>query len=297
MSLLGASKSDARPARATKIIVRDELKASRFISTRLFQKHKGVSMNIKFRNESDKNIILTLNGIVHFSKPHSEDILQSNNEIHLSLTTEDDYSYETASEKRGLTLFHRFITIADYNFTLDKDSEISLTVESARGNNFDSYQRVIPTLNGRHLPSARYSVKNESSVRQKLKYDEEKLDKTSTVINIGMKLDNIIATVCGVFLVLVLLIIAIFYFKEYPKTTAIILSILFVVGAVGYKILKKFINFITKIFEKFLDRHGDKIGDAIAPCTDMPMELFEDVNSYFDTEYISAVFRYSTKRK
>ena len=261
-------------------------------------------MNIKFKNESDKNIILTLNGIVHFSKPHSEDILQSNNEIHLSLTTEDDYSYETASEKRGLTLFHRFITIADYNFTLDKDSEISLTVESARGNNFDSYQRVIPTLNGSHLPSARYSVKNESSVRQKLKYDEdnlnrfdEKLDKTSTVINIGMKLDNIIATVCGVFLVLVLLVIAIFYFKEYPKTTAIILSILFVVGAVGYKILKKFINFITKIFEKFLDRHGDKIGDTIAPCTDMPMELFEDVNSYFDAEYISAVFRYSTKRK
>ena len=261
-------------------------------------------MNIKFRNESDKNIILILNGIVRFLKPHSENILQSNNEICLSLTTEDEYSYETASEKRGLTLFHRFITIADYNFILDKDSEISLTVESARGNNFDSYQRVIPTLYGGRLPIARYSIKNESSVRHKLKFDEDnlnrfdnKLDKTNKVINLGMKLDDVIAAVCGVFFAIILLVIAIFSFKEYPTATAIILSILFVVGVVGYKILKKFINFITKTFEKFLDRHGDKIGDAIAPCTNMPMDLFENDNSYFDNEYISAVFRYSTKRK
>ena len=262
-------------------------------------------MNIKFKNESDKNIILTLNGIVHFLKAYSENNFQSDsNEIKLLLTTEDEYSSETASEKRGLTLFHRFITIAEYNFTIDKDSEISLTVESARGNNFDRYQRVIPTLNGRHLPTTRYSIKNESEVRQKLKQDEEnlnrfdkKLEKTGKAISLGMMLDDIIAAVCGVFFVLIMLVIAVFSFKQYPTATAAILSILVVVGVVGYKFLKKFISFITKIFEKFLNKHGDKIGDALSPCADMPMELFADDSSYFDNTYISAVFIYSTRRK
>lgn len=261
-------------------------------------------MNINFKNESDKNIILTLNGIVHFLRSHSENTLQSNNEISLSLTTEDEYSSETASEKRGLTLFHRFITVADYNFTLHKDSEISLRVETARGNNLDSYQRVIPSLKGGFLPDASYTVKNESAVRQKLKQDEDnlnrfdkKLGKADKAISIGMRLDDIIGVICGIFFALILLVIAIFSFKAYPTATAIILSILLVIGVISYKLLKKIIHLITKTFEKLLDKHGDKIGDALAPCTDMPMELFKDDNSYFDNEYISAVFRYSTKRK
>ena len=293
------------PARRGQYEVCDKVKASRLVSARLFKKYHGANMNIKFKNESDKNIILTLNGIVHFLHSHTENQLQTDsNEIRLSLTTEDEYSSETASKKRGLTLFHRFITIADYDFTLDKDSEISLRVETARGNNLDSYQRVISSLKGGFLPEASYTVKNEPDVRHKLKQDEnnlnrfdKKLNKAGKVIGVGMRLDDIIAVICGIFLALILLGIAVFSFKEYPTATVIILLMLFIVGAVGYKILKKLISFISKVFEKFLDKHGDKIGDAIAPCTDMPMELFKDDNSYFDNEYISAVFRYSTKRK
>ncbi len=262
-------------------------------------------MNINFKNQSDKNIILTLNGIVHFLHCHTENQLQTDsNEIRLSLTTEDEYSFETISEKRGMTLFHRFITIADYNFTLDKDSEFSLRVETARGNNLDSYQRVIPSLKGGFLPEARYSIKNEPTVRQKLKQNEDNLNrfdkkagKFANVLGAGMWLDDAFAVIGGIFLAIILLGIIIYYLIEYPIPTLVILSIILVVGAIGRKILKKFFSFISKGSEKLMDKYGDKIGDAFAPCSDIPMDLYKDDDSYFDNEYISAIFRYSTKRK
>lgn len=262
-------------------------------------------MNINFKNESDKNIILTLNGMVHFLKPHSVTTIESNNnEIKLSLTTEDEYSSESASKKRGLTLFHRFITVSGYNCILDKDSEILLTVETARGNNLESYQRVIPATEDGHLSCGRYTVKNESEVRCKLKQDEDnrdrfdkKLGKTAKAISIGMRLDDIIGVVCGILFALILSGIVIFSFKEYPIATVIVVAILLIVGVLSYKLLKKLISLLTRGFEKLLDKHGDKLGDALAPCADMPMELFVDDNSYFDNTYISAVFEYSTRRK
>lgn len=262
-------------------------------------------MNITFVNKSDKNIILTLNGIVYFLKTHSENIFQSDDcEMKLLLTTEDEYSSETASEKRGMTLYRRFITIAEYCFTLDKDSKILLTVETARGNNLESYQRVIPVTEYGHLSCVRYTVKNESEVRRKLKQDEDnfnrfdkKLGKTAKAISIGMRLDDIVGVVCGILFVLILSGIVIFSFKEYPTATAIVVAILLIIGVLSYKLLKKLISLLTRGFEKLLDKHGDKLGDALAPCTDMPMELFVDDNSYFDNTYISAVFNYSTRRK
>lgn len=258
-------------------------------------------MNIKFKNESDKNIILTVNGIVHFLMPHSENTLQSNHEIRLSLTTEDDYSSETASEKRGLTLFHRFITVADYNFTLDKDSEISLRVETARGNNLDSYQRVIPSLKGGFLPEARYTVKNEATVRQKLEQDknnlnrfDKKLGKFSKVLGVGLWLEDAFTVIGVILLALILLWIIILSFKQYPTVTAIVLSVILIIGFISWKTIKKVFNFAFRRFDKILNKHGDKV---FVPGGNIPSDLYKDDNSYFDNEYISAVFRYSTKRK
>ncbi|MBQ7296206.1 MAG: hypothetical protein IJW86_08475 [Clostridia bacterium] len=262
-------------------------------------------MNIYFRNQSDKRIILTLNGIVYFLPSGADDILQiDGTKVKMSLTTEDEYSFETFSEKRGMTLYHRFITVAHYSFELKRDSEISLKVETVRGNNLESYQRVVATLKGGFLPEAYYTVKDEDSVRNKLRYDEQKLDKFdkktekwSKVLGVGMWLDDAFTVICGIFLGLILLGILIGLLITFPIPTIIVLSVILVVGALSWKIIKKVFNFAFKSFDKLLDRHGEKIGESIAPCNDMPEGIFKDDNSYFDNEYISAVFKHSTRRK
>ncbi len=262
-------------------------------------------MNIYFRNQSDKKIIIGLNGIVYFLSSGSDEIYSiDTNEVRLTLTTEDEYSFETFSEKRGMTLYRRFITVAHYDFVLERDSEISLDVETVRGNNLESYQRAVPSLKGGFLPEAYYSVKDEATVRNKLRDDEQKLgefekkaDKWSKVLGVGMWLDDAFAVVGGIFLGLILLGTTIGLLIVFPIPTIIVLSVLLVVGALSWKILKKVFDFAFKSFDKLLNRHGEKIGESIAPCNDMPEDIFKDDTSYFDNEYISAVFKHSTRRK
>ncbi len=262
-------------------------------------------MNIYFRNQSDKKIIIGLNGIVYFLPSSSDEIyFIDTNEVGLTLTTEDEYSFETFSEKRGMTLYHRFITVAHYDFVLEKDSEISLKVETVRGNNLESYQRVVPSLKGGFMPEAFYTVKNEEAVKEKLRQDEYKLDKFekkadkwSNVLGVGLWLEDAFAVIGGIFLGLILLGTIIGLLIVFPIPTIIVLSVLLVVGALGWKIIKKVFNFAFKSFDKLLNRHGEKIGESIAPCNDIPEGLYKDDNSYFDNEYISAVFKHSTRRK
>lgn len=262
-------------------------------------------MNIYFKNQSDKRIILTLNGIAYFLSGGADEIYPiDKNEVRLTLTTEDEYSFETFSQKRGMTLFHRFITVAHYNFVLEKDNEISLKVETVRGNNLESYQRVVPSLKGEFMPEAYYTVKDADSVRNKLRDDEQKLgafekkaDKWSRVLDVGMWLDDAFTVICGILLGLILLGTIIGLLIVFPIPTIIVLSVFLVVGAIGWKIIKKVFNFAFKSFDRLLGRHGEKIGESIAPCNDMPEDIFKDDNSYFDNEYISAVFRHSTRRK
>ncbi len=262
-------------------------------------------MNIYFKNQSDKKIILKLNGIVYFLSEGADEIYPTDTgKINLTLTTEDEYSFESLSQKRGMTMYHRFITVAHYEFILDKDSEISLKVETVRGNNLESYQRVVPSLKGGFLPEAEYTIKDEDSIRKKLKDDECKFDefdkkteKAAKVLSVGMWLDDAFAVVGGIFLAIILIGIIIGALIAFPIPTAIILSVLIIVGALCWKIIKKVFNFIFKGFDRLLNRHGEKIGESIAPCTDMPEGIFEDGSSYFDNEYISAVFKYSKRRK
>lgn len=262
-------------------------------------------MNIYFKNQSDKKIVITLNGLAYFLPSGADDILQINStEVNMSLATEDEYSFETFSQKRGMTLYHRFITVAHYDFQLYKDSEISLKVETVSGNNLESYQRVVPSLKGGFLPEAYYSVKDEVVVRSKLRDDEQKLDKFekktekwSRVLGAGMWIDDAFAVIGGIFLGIILLGTIIGLLIAFPIPTIIVLSVLLVVGAFGCKTIKKVFYFAFKGFDKLLNRYGEKIGESIAPCNDMPEDIFKDDNSYFDNEYISAVFKHSTKRK
>lgn len=235
-------------------------------------------MNIYFKNQSDKRIILTLNGIAYFLSGGADEIYPiDKNEVRLTLTTEDEYSFETFSQKRGMTLFHRFITVAHYDFVLERDSELSLKVETVRGNNLESYQRVVPSLKGGFMPEAYYTVKDADSVRNKLRDDEQKLgafekkaDKWSRVLDVGMWLDDAFTVICGILLGLILLGTIIGLLIVFPIPTIIVLSVLLVVGALGWKIIKRVFNFAFKSFDRLLGRHGEKIGESIAPCNGMP---------------------------
>lgn len=123
-------------------------------------------MKIYFKNNSDKKIVIILNGIAHLLKENSSEIYEVEKNIRLILTTDEEYSYETFSEKRGMTAYHRFITKASYDFVLEKDAQIFLDVETARCNNLESYQRVVPKSFDVNLPEAIYLVKNENEIRK-----------------------------------------------------------------------------------------------------------------------------------
>lgn len=257
-------------------------------------------MKIYFKNNSDKKIIIILNGLAYLLKENSSEIYEAENDIRLILTTNEEYSYETFSEKRGMTAYHRFITQASYDFVLEKDAQIVLDVETARGNNLESYQRVVPKSFDVNLPKAIYLVKNENEVRKKLTCDEKKLDsfekknrKLGKVLTVADKLDDIICVICCVILALIFAGVIICGLIAFTVPTIIILLVISVVCLICYKAIKRLIPFLGKTFERLLDRHVDKL----FPCSDMPEGLFKGDESYFDSDYISAVFKYSTKRK
>lgn len=257
-------------------------------------------MKIYLKNQSDKRLIITLNGIVHFLPSKDSEIYEAEENVRLVLTTDDEYSYETFSEKRGMTVFHRFITQATYDFVLEKDAQLILETEIAKGNNLESYQRVVAKTIDFTLPKAVYSVKNEKEVKEKLSCDEKKLDdfdkKTKSLgkaLTVADKLDDIFTVICCVFLALVFIAIIVLGLITFTVPTIIILIVLLLLGVITYRSIKKLIPFVSKTFEKLLDRHGDKV----FPCPDMPDGLYKDSDSYFSGEYIDAVFKYSTKRK
>lgn len=77
-------------------------------------------MKIYFKNNSDKKIVIILNGIAHLLKENGSEIYEVEKNIRLILTADEEYSYETFSEKRGMTAYHRFITKASYDFVLER---------------------------------------------------------------------------------------------------------------------------------------------------------------------------------
>lgn len=88
------------------------------------------------------------------------------------------------------------------------------------------------------------------------------------------------------------------------EAAVITLAVLVFIGYIIYKIIDKILKrvdktadelFNSKLFNKAVDKANDKFEEKYVYCKDMPEDLFKDRNSFFDPNYISAVFKYSNK--
>ena len=267
-------------------------------------------MKISLENKSDKAVLINLNGQQKTLRPLSSDILTlEGNRVSMNLTTEDNYTSEKFSTKMGYCLGHRFVTKSLYDFTAPDELHIELIVERKKGDHFDSYQRVIPYCKDFSLPEPIYTLKNEDEVNRILdgnKAFEDKAEKTGELYVKLDKADTVISNI--VFWVLSLGISAVIFVALWQifslKAAIITIAILALVSQLIYRIIKKIIDatgkaaekvLSSKAFDKAMDKVNEKFEENFVYCKDMPEGIYKDESSYFDSNYISAVFRYSTK--
>jgi hypothetical protein len=263
-------------------------------------------MKISFENKSDKVVLINLNSQQEKLSPLSSDIFTlEGSRVSMNLTTEDNYSSEKFSTKMGYCLGHRFVTKSLYDFTSPDELHIELSVERKKGDHFDSYQRVIPYCKDFSLPEPIYTLKNEDEVNSILdsnKSFEDKAEKTGELYLKLDKADTVISNI--VFWVLSLGISAVIFVALWQifslKAAIITVAFLALISQLIYRIIKKLIDGVGKTADKVLsskvfDKAMDKVNDKFVYCKNMPEDLYKDESSYFDSNYISAVFRYSTK--
>ena len=267
-------------------------------------------MKISLENKSDKAVLINLNGQQKTLRPLSSDILTlEGNRVSMNLTTEDNYTSEKFSTKMGYCLGHRFVTKSLYDFTAPDELHIELSVERKKGDHFDSYQRVIPYCKDFSLPEPIYTLKNEDEVNRILdgnKVFEHKVEKRATLIgrldNINEIISTVLVSILGIGLAAALFVGLWQFFSL--KAAVIIFAILGFIGFIAYKVVKKIIGgfgkavdkaFSSKAFDKAMDKVNEKFEENFVYCKDMPEGIYKDESSYFDSNYISAVFRYSTK--
>lgn len=263
-------------------------------------------MKISFENKSDKVVLINLNSQQEKLSPLSSDIFTlEGSRVSMNLTTEDNYSSEKFSTKMGYCLGHRFVTKSLYDFTSPDELHIELSVERKKGDHFDSYQRVIPYCKDFSLPEPIYTLKNEDEVNSILdsnKSFEDKAEKTGELYLKLDKADTVISNI--VFWVLSLGISAVIFVAFWQifslKAAIITVALLALISQLIYRIIKKLIDGVGKTADKVLsskvfDKAMDKVNDKFVYCKNMPEDLYKDESSYFDSNYISAVFRYSTK--
>lgn len=267
-------------------------------------------MHIFLENKSNKTLLIILNGQNITLNPFSKDLFTViGSRISLSLTTEDSSTSEKNAEKLGYYCFHRFVTVAQYDFIAENDFALELYVETKRGDHCEAYQRVSPYCKSFTLPEPIYTLKDEQEVRQKFEANERLEKKAERRAGIFEKLDRADDVISTVLMALLVLGVAggIFGFvwvnfslKAAIITVAVISLIIYLILTV----IKKFVNRIgktadklldSKLFEKAVDKASEKFEENYVYCKGMPEELFKDRNSFFDPIYISAVFKYSSK--
>ena len=267
-------------------------------------------LQIILENKSSKALLINLNGQSVTLNPFGKDFFTvDGNRVSLNLTTEDNYTSEKNAEKLGYYCFHRFITVAQYDFTAENDFTLELYVETKKGDHFEAYQRVSPHCKNFVLPEPIYTLKDEEAVKDKFALNdklERKAEKRADFIvkadNIGTKISNIIMIILSIGLS------ALIFFGIWSnfslKAAVITLAVLVFIGWLICKIISKFINrvgktadkfFESKLFNKAVDKANEKFEENYVYCKDMPEGLFKDRSSFFDPNYISAVFRYSNK--
>ncbi len=258
-------------------------------------------MQILLKNESDICIWVKLNGREYRLIPHEGKYAELENEkSELIVCPDEQYRCEPITGKMGLNYFHRFVVQAKYEFTPDSCNTIRFYSETAQGNNFESYKRVYPFCDGCKFSVPVYCVKDEGTIKERI----EKSDKKETVILQGAfvagklikaknTFDDIVAgLIIGVIAIVIFALVWIF--KDF-RTAALTYA---VAAAVGFLLWKLFFEkIIKKAKSKAKKKVEEKFGKAFLPCENMPEGIFKGKDSYFCSDYISAVFKYSTKRK
>lgn len=267
-------------------------------------------MHIFLENKSNKTLFISLNGQSLVLTPFSKDIFTLNaNRVSLNLTTEDNYSSEKHAEKMGYYCFHRFITVSQYDFTAEKDLSIELYVETKKGDHLESYQRVSPYCSDFTFPEPIYTLKDESEIKEKFAANERLMHKAEKRAAHIVKADRIGTVISNIFVLLLFIGVAAIVFMAIwsnfsLKAAVITLAVLILIGYTVCTIIKKLINrigktadkfFDSKLFDKTMDKANEKFEEKFVYCKGMPENLYKDENSFFDPNYISAVFKYSTK--
>lgn len=267
-------------------------------------------MRIFLENKSNKTLLINLNGQQISLHPFGSDFFSfEGNRVSMNLTTEDNYSSEKYGEKAGYYWCHRFVDESHYDFTLQDEIAVELYVETKKGDNLEAYQRVVPYSKDFTFPKPIYTLKNEGEIRGKFALNEKVENKAVRRANFFIKMDNLETNVGWILSVILSIALTVIIFlgiwSNFSLKAAVITYV--VLGAIGYilhRIFKKLINrigktadkvFDSKLFNKAIDKADEKFEEKFVYCKGMPEELYKDESSFFDHNYISAVFEYSTK--
>lgn len=267
-------------------------------------------MHIFLENKSNKTLFISLNGQGITLNPFGRNAYAvEGKHILLNLTTEDSYTSQKDAEKLGYYCFHRFITVSRYDFTAEKDLSIELYVETKKGDHLESYQRVSPYCSDFTFPEPIYTLKDESEIKEKFAANERLIHKAEKRAEHIVKADRIGTVISNIFVLLLFIGVAAIVFMAIwsnfsLKAAVITLAVLILIGYTVCAIIKKLINrigktadkfFDSKLFDKAMDKANEKFEEKFVYCKGMPENLYKDENSFFDPNYISAVFKYSTK--
>lgn len=267
-------------------------------------------VHIFLENKSNKTLLIILNGQNITLNPFGKDLFTViGSRISLSLTTEDSSTSEKNAEKLGYYCFHRFVTVAQYDFATESDLAIELYVETKKGDHFESYQRVSPYCKDFTLPEPIYTLKDEQEVKEKLAANERLINKAEKRAEHIVRFDRIGTVISNIFVSLltvgVAAIIFIAVWSNFSLKAAIItFAVIALIIWLILSTIKKLVNrvgktadkfFDSKLFDKTMDKANEKFEEKFVYCKDMPEDLYKDENSFFDPVYISAVFKYSNK--
>lgn len=267
-------------------------------------------MHIILENKSNKTLLINLNGQNLKLNPFGKDFFTvDSNRISLNLTTDDKYSSDKYAQKAGYYCFHRFITVSQYDFPAENDFTLELYVETKKGDHFESYQRVSPYCKDFTLPEPIYTLKDADEVKEKFILNEKLENKAEQRADLFTKIEKIddVVSLTLFYLIIFGFVAGIFAFIWIVfsiKAAITTFAVLILIGYAIYKIISKILKrigktadkvFGSKLFNKAVDKADEKFEEKYVYCKGMPEGLFKDRNSFFDPNYISAVFKYSNK--
>lgn len=257
-------------------------------------------MHIFLKNESNKTIIVRLDETEYTLIPSLGRCIETEKEIlNLTVCADEKYRCDPITGKLGFSYFHRFVVASSYTVAIRNNSEICFYSETAYGNNFESYSRIFPFSPDCEISAPYYTVKNENEIKEKI----FRSDKTETALLQGALVvgkllkakntydDIVVGGIIGV--IALIIFVLIWIFVDFKTASYIYCSI----AVIGFLVWKIFIErAIKKIKHKAKKKTEEKFEKLFLPCENMPEGAFKGKDSYFDHDYINAVFVHSNKK-